>query len=544
MLTTVYTMSFATSLGGLIAWFYYQDQPNTSRWAARLFVGGFGTYLLSLAFADGIFADKLFILFRDFMVLSIVALFFNIIQKHLYVFVAGLVLLYGGFKFGYSKVMQNSFHKLTSSQVIRPTANDTPLYNQDDQTARTDHLSADGIKLAKHGEFLVEVKEHHPGEVGLVEKLFMHGFGREGMVNLAFHPKDGDLTTLDNFYLVDVENQKELKQIETILKAATGIVEYYEYNEYVQLDDPLFSKEDYGIDRSGYYANDPGLNQSWSFQKLDVNQLHLDIQKNKDKPQKNALTANLHTGLDARHEDLQAKYKSIDSKYDNDPMSHGTHCAGIAAAVSNNGKGIASMAPNNDFVEVTSIKVLNSFGGGTQGSIINGILKAADAGADVISMSLGGRSNPSRQRAYDKAVAYANKKGAIVVVAAGNANMNAKNYSPANAKGVITVSATDIDTKRASFSNTVQDVGMGVAAPGVNIYSTTPNNEYQSFNGTSMAAPHVAGLIGLMKSIYPEMTTKDAYFILEKTGINTNDTSKTGKLIQPVQAIDYLTKMD
>ena len=243
-------------------------------------------------------------------------------------------------------------------------------------------------------------------------------------------------------------------------------------------------------------------------------------------------------------EDIRKKYRSTAKKHDDDPQGHGTHCAGIAAAVSNNGKGIASYAPNNDFVELTSIKVLNSFGGGTQGSIINGILAAADAGADVISMSLGGRSNPSRQRAYSKAVAYANDKGAIVVVAAGNSNMNAKNYAPANAKGVIAVSATDINNNRASFSNTVQDVGMGIAAPGVNIYSTTPNNEYKSFNGTSMAAPHVAGLIGMMKAIFPEIKTKDAHFILDKTGKNTNESKRTGKLIQPVAAIDYITKMD
>ena len=474
------------------------------------------------------------------MVLSIVALFFNVIQKHLYIFVAGLVLLYGGFKFGYSKVMQKSFHAL-SVTAVNETNNGNTIRIEPPTTF--EQLYQGDIPLAKKGEYLVELKEGKK-EGDLIPELFMRGYSIPGRVNLAFSPKDADETTLDNFYLVDAESNQEINSLQKLFDELTDVVEYYEFNESIQLDDPSFTEGDSDIDRSEYFANDPGLNQSWSFQKLDVNQLHLDINKKKIKPKKKALIAILDTGVDANHEDLKGKYRSLAKKHDDDPVSHGTHCAGIAAAVSNNGKGIASMAPNNDFVEVTSIKVLNSFGGGTQGTIVNGIIKAADAGADVISMSLGGRSNPSRQRAYDKAVAYANKKGAIVVVAAGNSNMNAKNYSPANAKGVIAVSATDINTKRASFSNTVHDVGMGIAAPGVNIYSTTPNNEYKSFNGTSMAAPHVAGLVGMMKAIFPEMKTKDAYFILEKTGISTDDTTKTGKLIQPAKAIDYLTKMD
>lgn len=530
MLATVYTMSFAASLGGLIAWFYYQDQPKASRFASRLFVGGFGVYLFSLAFADGAFSAKLFILFRDFMVLSIVALFFNVIQKHLYVFVAGLVLLYGGFKFGYSKLMMNSFNALsTNTGLIHSDHSSNP-----DEWDAIQNLAADG-------ELLVELKEGLDDGY-LRSELFMRGVAVHS-VRRAFHPQDGDATDLDNYYIIDIQDGKSISQQVKYLKDIKGVV-YYEGNEAIELDEPSGYDSNLSIDRSGYYANDPGLNQSWSFQKLDVNQLHLDINKKKITPKKKALIAILDTGVDSKHEDIKGRYRSVESKSDDDPQSHGTHCAGIAAAVSNNGKGIASLSPNDDFVEVTSIKVLNSWGGGTQGTIINGIIKASDAGADVISMSLGGRSNPSRQRAYNKAVAYANKKGAIVVVAAGNSNMNSKNYSPANAKGVIAVSATDIEAKRASFSNTVQDVGYGIAAPGVNIYSTTPNNEYKSFNGTSMAAPHVAGLVGMMKSIFPEMTTKDAYFILDKTGASTDDNHKTGKLIQPVKAIDYLTKMD
>lgn len=258
------------------------------------------------------------------------------------------------------------------------------------------------------------------------------------------------------------------------------------------------------------------------------------------KPQKRALIAILDTGVEGGHEDLVGNYQSTENRYDNDPIGHGTHCAGIAAAVSNNNIGIASLSPDNRFVQVTSIKVLNASGMGTQGKIIKGITQAADLGADVISLSLGGLSTKFRQKAYEKAVKYANKAGAIVVVAAGNSNANAKRYSPANTPGVISVAAVDTMLNRAHFSNTVQDLKMGVSAPGVKVYSTIPGNKYTYFNGTSMATPYVSGLIGVMKSIHPKLTTKQAYEILDKTGLKTNETAKTGKFIQPAAAIDLM----
>ncbi|MBT8220671.1 MAG: S8 family serine peptidase [Bacteroidia bacterium] len=534
MLAYIYTFSFAASLGGLIAWFYYKDQPAMSRWMSRIFVGGFFTYLFALAFADGAFSAKLFILFRDFMVLSVVALFFNVVQKYLYVFIAGLVLLYGSFRMGYQQVMMDSFKALTTSEQKADV-------QENFQSPTLENIQGNR-SLAKDGELLIELKEGKTIN-DIKQEFFMRKFNLNGL-RIAFDPEDEDATILDNFVIADATNDIELNNIIRFLDKATDLVQYYEFNESIQIDDPVASDSELDIERGEFLVNDPGLSQSWSFKKLDVNQLHLDLKNKKIKPGKKALIAILDTGVDKNHEDLSAKYKSVANKNDKDAVGHGTHCAGIAAAVSNNGKGIASYAFNNDFVEVTSIKVLNDFGGGTQNGIINGMIKAADEGADVISMSLGGRSSAAKQRAYNKAVEYANKKGAIVVVAAGNSNMDAKNYAPANAKGVISVSAINQNIERAPFSNTVNNVGMGIAAPGVNIYSTTPGNKYASFNGTSMAAPHVAGLVGLMKSIYPDIDTESAYHILSKTGIETKDTPKTGKLIQPAAAIDYLTKSD
>ncbi|MEO0340987.1 MAG: S8 family serine peptidase, partial [Bacteroidota bacterium] len=249
----------------------------------------------------------------------------------------------------------------------------------------------------------------------------------------------------------------------------------------------------------------------------------------------------LDTGVDSKHEDIKANYTSVVKISDDDPRGHGTHCAGIAAAVTNNGVGVASYSRNNAYTSVTSIKVLSKMGFGSQKMIINGILKAADKGADVISMSLGGPSNDLKQKAYSDAVAYANKKGAIVVAAAGNSNANSKNYGPVNAKGIIGVSAVDSELKKASFSNTVQDIKMGIAAPGVGIYSTIPGSQYATYNGTSMATPYVAGLLGLMKSINPDIKTNEAYKILKNTGVKTGSTRETGMFIQPAAVVKELT---
>ncbi|MCL4161156.1 UNVERIFIED_CONTAM: hypothetical protein GTU68_025529 [Idotea baltica] len=240
--------------------------------------------------------------------------------------------------------------------------------------------------------------------------------------------------------------------------------------------------------------------------------MHKKLEGLKLKKKKEVVIAILDTGIDSKHEDLSAIYKSSGiRKYDSDAKGHGTHCAGIAAAVSNNKKGIASILPSNSNIKVMSIQVLNQYGFGTQETIIDGIIKAADLKADVISLSLGGGTSEKKERAYRAAVKYANKKGAIVVVAAGNSAKNAKDFSPANVKGVITVAAVDSNLKIATFSNTVEDLDMGIAAPGVDILSTYPNNEYKQFNGTSMATPFVAGMLGLLKVYFPEITTEEAY---------------------------------
>ncbi len=515
MLSILYPLSFFVSLLGLILWFYYQGNPRMSRSMSSTFLLGFFVYLFSLAFSDGELSDKFLILCRDMVVLALVSQFFNFFRKNKIVFFTMLAVLYGLVHFKLFKFWQQSLPQAAVEQT------DFDLSQADPE-----------------GELLIELKEGHQlDELEAISSTY--GLSWQA----AFSPARPGTTELDDYYLVNIPKAAlaEANQIKAAL-SSSELVDWMEINEQIQLDPSEAAISRKAPGRRAYGINDPGISQLWGFDEMQIDQLYELLKNSKSKAAKKARIFILDTGVDGKHEDLRANYRSLKNKYDNDPIGHGTHCAGIAAAVSNNGLGIASFSVDNQYVEVSSVKVLNSFGGGTQTTIIKGIIEAADNGADVISMSLGGFSSDKRQRAYKKAVEYAKQQGAIVLAAAGNSNQNAIGYSPANTPGIITVAAVDTQLNRASFSNFVNDLEMGISAPGVHIYSTIPNNKYTSFNGTSMATPYVAGLVGLMKSLRPQLTAEEVYKILEKSGKATGNTAETGKFIQPAAAIRFLLK--
>ncbi len=183
---------------------------------------------------------------------------------------------------------------------------------------------------------------------------------------------------------------------------------------------------------------------------------------------------------------------------DNDPIDfhgHGTHCAGITAAVGNNSEGIAGVSWNSKIMCIRC-GYKSSEGGGLLNleSVALGVSYAVDNGADVISMSFGG---PSASALQEDVIKMAYDRGVVLVASAGNENINKKSY-PAAFDEVIAVAATNKDDDRAFFSNYGDWVD--VAAPGVDICSTFINNSYVNYSGTSMAGPHVAGLAALIKS--------------------------------------------
>ena len=189
-------------------------------------------------------------------------------------------------------------------------------------------------------------------------------------------------------------------------------------------------------------------------------------------------------------------YNFVDDNSDAvDDQGHGTHVAGTIAQTTNNEKGVAGLAY---CARLMPVKVLNRYGWGTLANVAEGIRYAADHGASVINLSLGG---PSPSRVLQDAVEHAISKGTIVVAAAGNSGKSV-GY-PAAYDGVVAVSASDSNDKIAWFSSRGPEVA--IAAPGVAVTQQTVceggKNKceiFGTFNGTSMASPHVAGAAAMM----------------------------------------------
>ena len=205
----------------------------------------------------------------------------------------------------------------------------------------------------------------------------------------------------------------------------------------------------------------------------------------------------IDTGIDYTHEDLDANYKggydfvfNDFDPFDDSYNSHGTHVAGIIAA-ERNGVGVVGVAPN---ASLYAVKVLDGAGFGTVGWVIAGIEWSVDNDMDVVFMSLG---TSKESQSLREACRNASDAGVLLVAAAGNTHGGDVTY-PARYDSVIAVTATYLNDSQASFSPIGPEVEL--AAPGVNILSTTSDDGYGNLSGTSQAAPHVAGTAALIIS--------------------------------------------
>lgn len=218
--------------------------------------------------------------------------------------------------------------------------------------------------------------------------------------------------------------------------------------------------------------------------------------------------------------------KGWDKKTDNNPKDdngHGTHCAGIIAAVGNNKKGISGVNWN---CRIMTIKSTNRRAAGCSEGIASGITYAVENEADIISLSLGGPNSKLMRNSIE----YADKNGITLIAAAGNFNTDLTVYPsyPANLENVICIGATDSSNKKAIFSS--YGLTVDVSAPGVDILSLRAkntdssgsgtnivDNEYYIMSGTSMAAPHVAGVAALILSIKPDLDPSEVKTILKSS---------------------------
>lgn len=205
---------------------------------------------------------------------------------------------------------------------------------------------------------------------------------------------------------------------------------------------------------------------------------------------------------------------------------HGTHVAGSIAAIMNNKRGIVGVAPSTKILPVRALGMCGGYDSDIADAMVwaaGGTVEGVPANsnpAKIINLSLGGEG--TCPATYSKAIAEVNKRGAILVVAAGNDGQDTSKVAPANCGGSIVVGATDQEGKRSDFSNYGKLVD--VSAPGSGIMSTvdlgttvSTGAGYTEYDGTSMAAPQVAGVIALMKSVDPSLNAERAKQILKQT---------------------------
>lgn len=249
--------------------------------------------------------------------------------------------------------------------------------------------------------------------------------------------------------------------------------------------------------------NDPDYTKQWNLRSINVEPAWTDSKGS------GVTVAVIDTGIsvvpDLKSTKFVPGYDFVSDRVDaSDDNGHGTHVAGTIAQSTNNGYGVAGIAYE---ASLMPLKVLSAEGGGTVTDIAEAIRFAADHGADVINMSLGGGGDTDLMR---EAIDYAHRKGVVIVAAAGNSNTNSAAF-PARYAHVIAVSALDAAGVKAPYSN--YGAGVDISAPGGSTASgeaggilqntidpETGDSMFLAFQGTSMAAPHVAGVAALVKA--------------------------------------------
>jgi type VII secretion-associated serine protease mycosin len=278
--------------------------------------------------------------------------------------------------------------------------------------------------------------------------------------------------------------------------------------------------------------NDPMRSQQWALDKVSFESAWSVTSGQGVK------VAVIDSGVEADHQDLAGSVlPGID--YVNpaddgrvDPNGHGTHVAGIIAAHVNNGLGIDGAAPG---VKIIPVRVLDANGGGIASNVAKGIIWAADHGARVINLSLGG----GKSAGLEQAIQYANSRGSVVVAAGGNNGQagNAPMY-PAAYPEAISVAAVDSNLSHPAFGNTGNY--LDISAPGVGIVSLwgTSPTAYADASGTSMATPYASAEAALVISATPTLSALRVKQIMESTATNLGPASLFGHgLINPRAAI-------
>ncbi len=384
-----------------------------------------------------------------------------------------------------------------------------------------------------------------------------------------FQTSDLSLNQLSvgTFYLV---NLKEVGAAELRRIKNDSRVEYIAKNETINLE-PIIESSSPSKTRAGEgdsRVSDPGFAKQWALKNDGINGKKAGVDLSAletwdfSRGNKKIKIAVIDTGVDYNHEDLKDNIfineaeangqKGVDddgngyiddiygydfANNDANPMDdngHGTHCAGIIAAMHND-LGVRGIMKN---ASILPVKAFGSNGSATTMSIINAIDYAIKMGVDIMSNSWGSKVRsgskkkkgpPQFNQAQVDVIKRAEEKGIIFVAAAGNASTNSDKfaYSPAGIplSNIISVGSIESSGKKSEFSN-YGVTSVDVMAPGTEIYSTIVGGKYKSISGTSMATPYVSGIAGLILSLEPTLTPAEVRKRLISTSILDNKLSR------------------
>ena len=257
-----------------------------------------------------------------------------------------------------------------------------------------------------------------------------------------------------------------------------------------------------------------------------VSEIKKEIKKADDLISGDNLKTNYRAPLNDNAQDFTTRsYGNGKTGHSVEDEIHGTHVSGIIGAVRNNGKGMNGVANN---VKIMAVRVVPD-GDEYDKDVALGIRYAVDNGAKVINASFGKSYSPNKQWVYE-AIKYAAEKDVLIVHAAGNdgKDIDTKNNFPNDSEvfnneisdnyiSIGAISSNYNEKLPADFSN-YGKVNVDIFAPGVQIYSTFPDERYESINGTSMAAPGVAGVAALIRSYYPKLSASQVKHIIMNSG--------------------------